>query len=276
MDEQRAIVTKDNSLGEVVEQGKTLVKNETKFMTAVQVQKPRNLTECVGKLDQIVELMPESMYYSWDIKTKYGKNVTVEGPTIGAANAILCALGNNICEIELEKETDTHWYIKAYYIDLETGSNNSRLFRQRKSQVEGRYDSERQMDMAFQIGISKAKRNVILESNKWIVDYMMKKAKEMEVKAINKDLTNARENALNYFKNLKIPKKKLEEKLEKPMPMWTAEDVAVLRGYVRAISNGEQSLDEIFSEKKKDEKVEIRNITAEIIPVESNKEAKNK
>ncbi len=234
---------------ELLESGKTLVKTDVKFMTAMQVQKPRNIAECLQSLEVIINRMPEALFYSWDIKTRHGRK-TVEGGTIILANMLASTLGNNIIDSEIVSESCDHWIIKAYYIDLETGATNTRLFRQRKTQVEGRYDEDRKLDITFQIAQSKAKRNVILESVYWIANHCIEKAKKIERQNIEGDLKEYKVKCLQYFKDLGLAQAALEEKVGRKIEDWDGGDVLVMRGYARAIQDGECKVEDIFQKKK--------------------------
>ncbi len=253
----------------LVEQGKTLIKNDVKYMTAVRVQKPRDIGHCINQAEIVVRRSPASMYYSWDIKTKEGSK-TVEGGSIALANVVAAMLGNNIVECDVVFEDATHWIFKAYYIDLETGSTNTRLFRQRKGQVEGRYDDERKLDIAFQIGQSKAKRNIILESNKWLADALIETAKKAELAEIEGNLNDAKFKALKFFKDKGVTQAKIEAKMGRKLEDLDGGDVQILRGYARAVADGEIKIDDLFAARTEPKNVDASGLfegaTANIEP----------
>ena len=68
----------------VLEAGKTLMKAGTPFVTAISVQKPRDLDKIVKAIDREAEYAGDSFYYGWTDK----KGNRIEGPSIGLANSL--------------------------------------------------------------------------------------------------------------------------------------------------------------------------------------------
>jgi hypothetical protein len=133
---------------------------QTGYTTAMQVQRPRQLAEVARRLNEEATLAGEAFYYGWGA----GKD-RIEGASIKLANAAVRCYGN--CAIEMAPLQETHdaWIFTAMFIDLETGFTLPRQFRQsKKLVVYGKHDEARKEDIRFQIGQSKAIRNLVLNA----------------------------------------------------------------------------------------------------------------
>src|SRR5262245_33250221 len=130
----------------------------SQFATAVAVQKPRQWNDAVRRLKEEARHAGEDFYYGWAA----GKD-SVEGPSVKLALAAARCWGNCAVEALPVQDLDDAWIFTAAFIDLETGFTLTRQFRQSKRwQIRGRMDDERKEDIRFQIGQSKAVRNVLL------------------------------------------------------------------------------------------------------------------
>lgn len=153
----------------------------TQHVTAMAVQRPRNLINVIKAIEQEAELSGELFYYGWGS----GKD-RIEGASVKLANACFRHFGN--CSIEMGPVQDLpdSWIFTAYFIDLETGSTLPRQFRQSKKWVVyGKHDEARKEDIRFQIGQSKALRNLILNA---VPHVMVHKAMEAAMSGVRKDL----------------------------------------------------------------------------------------
>lgn len=164
----------------VVLGGGTLQRTQTQYSTAIAVQRPRNLNAVKSRLIDEANHAGDSFYYGWAAKGQGGQVSQIEGPSVDLAMAAVRCWGN--CAVELGQVQDDQdaWIFVAYLVDLETGTTIGRQFRQSKSwAVHGRLDDARKEDVRFQIGQSKAVRNVILNAlPKFLIDSAMKAAKE--------------------------------------------------------------------------------------------------
>jgi hypothetical protein len=154
--------------------GQTMLQMRTSYSTAMSVPKPRELNQAAKRLLQEARLAGESFYYGWGS----GKD-RVEGPSVGLAMAAARCWGNCAVEMQPMQETGDAWVFTAAFVDLETGFTVNRQFRQSKRwTVYGKLDAERKDDMRFQIGQSKATRNVILNAlPEWLIEQAMDEAK---------------------------------------------------------------------------------------------------
>jgi hypothetical protein len=137
------------------------------YATAIRVQVERQLATVEHSVKEEAALLGESGFYSWAAGGK-----RVEGPSIKLANVLARLWGNCAVRPEPVQDAGDAWVFTATFIDLQTGFTLGRQFRQSKrSTVAGKYDAERKMDIRFQVGQSKAIRNVIVNAlPQWLVE----------------------------------------------------------------------------------------------------------
>jgi hypothetical protein len=159
----------------VVASGQTLQQVRASYATAVAVQQPRSLPVVQSKLLDEAMMAGDLCYYGWGA----GKD-KIEGPSIKLAAMAARCWGNCATEMQPMQETADAWIFTAAFIDLETGFTMTRQFRQSKKwTIYGKFDAERKDDIRFQIGQSKAIRNVIINViPAWLIDKAIAKAKE--------------------------------------------------------------------------------------------------
>jgi hypothetical protein len=229
--------------GDLLAQGKTIMKAGTPFVTAISVQKPRNLDLIVKAIDREAEYAGDSFYYAW--KDKKGNRI--EGPSIGLANSLAREWTN--CGVTVDfQETAEVFIITPRFIDIEKGFQCERVFRQRKNVVQGNFDPDRKLDMALQIGQSKAIRNVVVNAvPRWLVERGIQKAKEAVIKNIDPTkLDEYKAQVVSYFKTKGVTAEQLVYKAGKPMAEWTTRDIADFKGDKTALENGEATISELF------------------------------
>ena len=226
----------------------------TGYTTAVAVQKPRDLRALTKRVEQEAELCGEDFFYSWTVKSKDGPKI-VEGVSIEGAMILVRNFGNAAAESRVAEEGPMHWLLDAAFIDLETGFTLSRQFRQRKSESHQRKqsdDGDRQLDIAFQIGQSKAQRNVIVRAMpEWLVRRAMQKAKEAADNEYAENLPRYIDNCQAVFAKLGVTVAMIETKLgdekgPKPVAAWTVSDLRVLQGIARGIASRETNVAQEF------------------------------
>jgi hypothetical protein len=146
------------------------------------------------------------------------------------------------------EETPTHWTFRATFIDLERGFTDFRLFRQRKAERHGKFDDERALDIAFQIGQSKAKRNVIVRALPvWLVDRATK-ASTTSAEAGIKDLPAEIASAIpNWQKKWNVNERMLAAKIGVPKEAWTARDMVRLRATWKALLDRTTTVEQEFA-----------------------------
>jgi len=238
------------SAGEkMLKEGKALQKTQTSYTTAIVVQKPRSIARVAHNVLEEAKLAGASFYYGWTANTKNGP-VRIEGPSIDLAMCLARHYGN--CAIDIDgTETPTHFVLKGVFIDLESGFTCPRLFRQRKSQSLGRKmnkDIERQEDIVFQIGQSKAIRNAIIRAMPaWLIEQAIEMAKQAELGKIRpENIHLARTRVLNFFAPYGVTPERIEAKVGRKVDEWTAQDIVDLRGMATALKEGRVSAEELF------------------------------
>ncbi len=158
----------------ITHSGGTVLARPT-FQLACRTDNPRKLPLVERKLVEEANLAGGSFIYGW------GKgDDRIEGPTVKLAMAAVRVWGNSAVEQMPVQDAGDAWIFTARFIDLETGFTLERQFRQsKKSKVHGKHDEERKADIRFQIGQSKASRNVVLNAlPEWLIDNAMEAAKK--------------------------------------------------------------------------------------------------
>jgi len=161
-------------------------------------------------------------------------------------------------------ETPTSYIFSAVFIDLEAGTSLSRQFRQSRSwRVYGRMDEFRKEDVRFQIGQSKATRNVIISAlPRWLIDQGLERAKAGVMKKLDSYIAKhgiaaARKLALSELRKLGATENRVFHRLEiEREEQLTKEYMVTLQGDIKALRAGEESAQSLFPpiEGKEEEK----------------------
>jgi hypothetical protein len=223
----------------------------TQYATAVAVQQPRNLRRVVRKVEEEAGLVGEDFFYAWTQGRKLVEGVSVEGAMILARN-----WGNAAIEPELLQDAPSHWTFRATFVDLERGFTSGRLYRQRKGESHQKKqsdDADRLIDIAFQIGQSKAIRNSIVRAlPEWLIRRGLETARRAAEEHYARDLPGMVTKAIEAFKSIGVSLAELEAKLvdedgqPKPEASWTVADVRVLGGLYRAIQSRVTNVEKEF------------------------------
>jgi hypothetical protein len=184
-------------------------------------------------------------YYRFPVKTKGGATDYIEGPSIKLANDLARIYGN--CDIEtFVTDLGDSWLIYARFTDYESGFSLTRPFQQRKSQRGMRTGDERALDIAFQIGASKAIRNVVVNSLQTFADFAFEEARNAFVDKIGKSLESYRIRTLEGLANKQIEVARVERVIGRAAKEWTAPDLARVIAMMRSIADGMTTIDETF------------------------------
>lgn len=249
-----------------------MLRTQTQYSTAVQVVRPRNLNIVTNRCLEEAAIAGDEFYYSWS-----QSGSIVEGLTVGAALAIARNFGNCAVDTKVE-ETPTSYVFYGAFIDLETGFNIVRPFRQNKQSPKTKtgkdvYSGDRGKDIIFQIGASKAIRNVVLNAvPKWLASKVISKAKENVVGKIEKmGIEKTRTLVLNKINALGIDIKRVEFAYGNSKS-WDIEKLVMLMGAIRSIEDGIESPDTIFPkiekepETKANKTPEVETVTTPTAP----------
>ena len=236
--------------GQILAAGKSLQRVQTPYTTAIAVQRPRSLSKIVANVLEEATLAGRSFYYGWEVESKKtGRKQWIEGPSIDLSMCLARHYGNAAIDVEVE-ETLTHYQFRGVFIDLESGFTCPRLFRQRKSQSIGMKDVDRQEDIVFQIGQSKAIRNAVVRAMPdWLIQRAIDAAKEAELGAVKKETTPvAAAKVINWYKKHGVSQDRIEKRLGRPADLWTEHDIVDLRGMATALKEGRVTAEEMFAE----------------------------
>lgn len=234
---------------QMIESGHTLQKSGTQYTTAMRVQQPRDLPTKVRQLEAEAKLAGEEFYYGWGA----GKDRIV-GPSIGLAMAAARVWGNCVVDAGPVQDLPDAWVLTYAFIDLETGFTVSRQFRQSKHwNVYGKFDQMRKEDIRFQIGQSKAVRNVIINAlPKWLVRAAMQAAQQgvrarIEEYIAKKGLPAAVDLALTSLAKHGVTEEAVLDKLAiADRKAITVDHVVLLRGDLYALEEGQDRATELY------------------------------
>jgi hypothetical protein len=188
----------------------------------------------------------DGFYYSWK---QGGENI--EGLTVGAALAMIRNFGNCAVEVRVV-EQPTSYVFEGVFVDLETGFNLVRPFRQNKQSPKKKdgkdvYTGDRGIDIIFQIGTSKAMRNVALNAcPKWLTEKVMDKAKENVTAKIEKmGKVAATEMLRKKAAALQLDWARIEANYGKSTS-WETDHLVKISSAMRAVEDGVERFDELF------------------------------
>lgn len=228
--------------------GQTLIQTQGAIITAQRVAVARDHNEIMHRLKVLAQLAGDRYIYSWNVKDrKTGRLVPVEGPTIKLANDLAREFGNCIVEPRVQ-EYPGYWLFYARFVDLETGYTLTRAFRQRRRQDTGMEDSERAEDIVFQIGQSKALRNVVVNSLTTYVDFMMEEAKKKLLDWVEKNAPKANTYIDGVLERFEISVQRVEATVGRPRSKWTVRDLAKVVAECRGIAENLTVAEEIYPE----------------------------
>jgi hypothetical protein len=222
---------------------------KTAYTTAVAVQRPRNLLTVHKSLEREAALAGESFYYGWG-----NGNDKIEGPSIKLAMAAARCYGNSAVDMLPVQDMEDSWIMTAVFVDLETGFTLTRQFRQSKnSKIHGKHDAERKDDMRFQIGQSKAVRNVVVNAvPEFLIDAAITAAKSGVRKKIeefvkSKGLPAAVEMVANGLKKHGVQNQNILDKCQvADIKGITVDHIVMLRGDLYALDNGQEYATTLF------------------------------
>ena len=214
---------------------------QTQHVTAQRIAVPRDLKRVEASVRREAELCGQSFMYSW----RQGGE-TIEGVSIDGAMIMLRNFGNAVCDIEIAEDAPTHWVFKATFLDLETGFTLARPFRQRKSEKHGKYDDGRATDIAMQIGVSKAQRNVIVKAMpSWLTDAAIRAAfdgAEAKIENVPKEA----EAAIAGFVKFGVTEEMIVKRLGAPRGAWVPRDIVSLKGLWAALRDRHTTVEQEF------------------------------
>lgn len=232
-------------------QGRTLVGNmETgapPIITAQPVAVSRDETRVLAKIKALAAAAGDDWYYRYPVKNnRTGQTDTIEGPSIKCANNVARIYGN--CQVDLRAlDEGEHWLFYARFVDLETGFSMTRAFQQRKGQTSiGGKDQGRALDIAFQIGQSKAIRNVVCNALETFTNYAFEEAKNSLVEKIGKAMDKTRAKILDRLRDMEVDVLRVESVVGRAAKEWLAPDMARIIAEIKSVEDGMASASETW------------------------------
>lgn len=211
----------------------------TEFITAQQVAQSRAKRmaairqECIA----LAKMNGDRYYYSIPYKDRRkGTTTYVEGPSIKLANDLARVWGNCLLRSRVEDIGDAFVFY-GQFVDLETGFTLERPFRQRKQQDTGMRDNERQMDQVFQIGVSKAQRNAVVNALSEMADEMVREAKASLVGRITDNYDAASKYYAKRIQELGISLDRVERVYGRAWDKLLVRDLAKLHTELNAVED---------------------------------------
>lgn len=247
LEDQGVEIQELNNYGSLPENG--LMQVKTAYSTAVQVIKPRELNRIEALCINEAARAGDSFYYSWS----QGGSI-VEGLTVGAALMMVRNWGNCAVDVKV-METPSGYIFYGAFIDLETGFNLVRPFKASKQSPKNKqgrdiYTGDRGKDIIFQIGASKATRNVVMNAvPKWLSEKVLETAKKNVVGQVEKmGKVAAIDKIIRKAEALKIPFDRIEANYGKK-DSWDIDKIVAVMGAIRSVEDGIESVEEVFADK---------------------------
>jgi hypothetical protein len=211
----------------------------------IPVYRERDLEQVERRIKDVAKLEGDALYYEFPVRQKNGQMGKVIGPSVKLAYALVNAYGNCATDCEVV-DTDEAWIFNATFVDRETGSVNSRLFRQRKGQESVKTDKERMQDIAFQIGQSKAIRNVVVNSLRHVADRAVELAQEAIVTKIEKKPEAFRDKAVKRLAEYGIGIERVNAVIGSGPDQWKPIEIARVISGLQAITDGVARAEDVW------------------------------
>jgi hypothetical protein len=226
---------------------------------AQQVAVYRDEARIFQKLAALGAAAGDDWFYRFPVKKKIKNEETgkdewvkdwIEGSSIKLANDVARIYGN--CEVDTRVyDQGASWLIYARFTDFETGYALTRPFQQNKGASRMGSDNDRKLDIAFQIGVSKAIRNVVVNALQTYSDFAFDAARNSLVERIGKNLAGYRDRTIQGIGNLGVELSRVELAIGRAAKDWLAPDIAKVIAMMKAIADGMATIDETFPPRDK-------------------------
>lgn len=210
----------------------------------------RDEVRVIQKLKALGAGAGDDWIYRFPVRNRQkGTTDYIEGPTIKLANDLARIYGN--CEVQTRVvDLGSSWLIYARFNDFETGFALERPFQQNKggAKIGGKGDDAdaRRLDIALQIGVSKATRNVVVNALQTFADEAFKAAKNSLVEKIGKNVIAYRDRTVQGIENLGVELHRVELVVGRVAKDWTAPDIAKVIALMKGIADGMATIEETF------------------------------
>lgn len=216
---------------------------------AKRVDVRRNDAEVIAKIKTHAAMAGTDWFYRFPVKKKGGGQDFITGPSVKLANAVARLYGN--CQVDVRVvDNGSTWMIYAKFIDIETGFALVRPFQQDKGASRmggtGPEADARRLDIALQIGTSKATRNVICNALATFCDFAFEEAEKNLVGKIGQNMDTYRDRAVKWFAGRKIDIARVESAVGRSVKDWLAPDLARIAAEVKAVEDGMATADDTW------------------------------
>jgi hypothetical protein len=206
----------------------------------------RDEQKILQKLSTLAAAAGSDWFYRFPVKKAGGGQDFIEGPSIKLANDVARIFGNCVIEVR-ELDVGDAWVFYSRFTDIETGFSMERAYRQRKSQSSMKTrDVDRQLDIAYQIGQSKAIRNVITNGLQLYCDYAFEQARDSLVEKIGKNLDGWRKRTIEGLAKMPVDLVRVERTIGRAAKDWLAPDIARIVAMMKSVADGMTTTDEVF------------------------------
>lgn len=218
-----------------------------KMLMSTPIVEKRNPTVVRQRLRALCAENGDKYVYSWEVQDRKNRRKTlIEGLTIKAAMDLWRAYGNCFAGPLDVDDRGTHWLFTAVFFDRETGSIALRSFLQRKGQETGMRDRDRAEDIIFQIGQSKAIRNVIINALAGDANYMLELSKRRLVDWVEQNREKVDGFIDKVCEEQAIDLLRIEAAVGRTRKQWTSRDLARVVAELRGIDEGLQNEQDAF------------------------------
>lgn len=224
-------------------------------IVAQRVAVQRNTAKVLGTIKALAARAGRERYiYRWTVRNRRaGTSDEISGPTIKCALDVAREYGNCGVNVVVD-DAGTHLVFYATFSDYETGFQLTRAFQQRKSQDIGMADKERGADLVFQVGQSKAIRNVIINALSTYIDFAVEEAERGMLEWVSANLEKARERVQSLAAQNNLTMERIEQAFGRPFDRFSEKDVASALTRVKGIDDGLSLADDEFPEVQKQER----------------------
>lgn len=216
---------------------------------AQRMAMPRNMAMVFARIDQAAQVSGARWRYAIPFKDKRtGKTTLVTGPTIGCALDVARAYGNCTVDVERVEDLKDGWVMYGVFLDIENGFRLGRPFRQRRAPNIGNYggDGGRAEDITFQIGASKAIRNVTVNALRGIIDEALDRADNRLTDKIAKNREAIMAKIGDRLLELKIDERRVERFIGRKWTEMKPVHIAQVIKLLQAIADDMIAPDEAF------------------------------
>ena len=253
-------------------QGSTMVQTMNTNMGAVRVQVKRNLPEVLKEIEQHAEVFGDTWEYAlpfrrFDKETEKWITDYVTGPTVKCVQDVCRIYGNcSLGVTRVDDEADA-WWIYSTFLDVQSGYQYTRAYRQRKDQKTGmeKKDPGRHQDMLFQVGVSKSLRNAGNNALAGLVERGLEFMRKRIIGRIEQNPEGCKNWIVENLGHFDIPLKQVETFFREKLNDMPAKRLAVVVRTIQGMIDGQTLPSEAF-------KIEI--IEGEVEEVERKPETK--